>query len=93
MTGFKQLKLLFVYRPVILSPLLSVDLGSDRSRRRFGVGDAQDPELESESTIVDCTHLENCFRDSWLSSGGIACTANEETLVFGSIVALNFPKQ
>ena len=49
----KQLKLLFVYRPVILSSLLSVELGSDCSRGRFAVGDAQNPELESESTVVD----------------------------------------
>ena len=42
-----------MYRPVILSPLLSVELESDCSRRRFGVGDAQDPELEFESTVVE----------------------------------------
>ena len=36
-----------------MSPLLSVELGSDCSGGRSAVGDAQDPELESESTVVE----------------------------------------
>ena len=44
--SFKQLKLLFVNKPVILPLLLSVVLGSDCSRGRFGVGDSQDFEVE-----------------------------------------------